>query len=59
MPAILLDGDHYVALLKVEEDHARVYDPRLKSQTHHPLPPRDDPDYTATVLLFSDPETKP
>jgi hypothetical protein len=55
-PAILLQQDHYVALLEVGERSMRVYDPRYKSELRVPLPALDDPDFTATVIVFETPK---
>lgn len=59
LPAILLESDHYVALLRVEGDRADYYDSRYKSERTSKLPPLDNPDFTANLILFSKPELKP
>lgn len=55
LPAILLEGDHYVIVQKIEGDKATLWDPRFSSSRPWKLP-SDDPDFTATLLLLSKPE---
>lgn len=59
LPAILVVDDHYVALLKVDPDSATVYDSRDAGEHRMPLPALDDPDFTASLVLFSKPEIQP
>ncbi len=56
LPAVLLQGDHYVVLERVEGDKATVWDPRFKASSALHLPSLDDPDFTATLILLSKPE---
>ena len=56
LPLILLQGDHYVVLERVEGDVATVWDPRLGASTPWKLPPEGDPDFSATALLLQKPE---
>lgn len=56
LPAILLQGDHYVVLESLEGDRATVWDPRFGSSKPWPLPNADDPDFAATALLLAKPE---
>jgi ABC-type bacteriocin/lantibiotic exporter with double-glycine peptidase domain len=58
MPAILLEGDHFVALLKIEGGQALVYDSRYRAEREIGLPGLDDPDFFAAAILFSEPELK-
>jgi tetratricopeptide (TPR) repeat protein len=59
LPAILLQDDHYVALKEIREGKARIYDPRYRAEQALALPPLDDPDFFANLILFSDPELQP
>jgi len=53
LPAILLEEGHYLAVLKVTETEAIVYDTRLRAEQTLKLPALDDPDFNVSVLLFS------
>lgn len=55
MPAILLDGDHYLALLEVDTTHALVYDPVFRSKRRLKLPAKDVQAQLWTLLTFSKP----
>lgn len=57
-PAILLMGDHYVALLNMNSDHAIVYDPVKGGEVKFPLPKPDQIDFSIPVLTFSPLELK-
>ena len=56
LPAIVLEGDHYVVLERIEGDEATVWDPRFSSARPWKLPPGGDPDFSATVILLHKPE---
>ena len=56
LPAIVLEGDHYVVLERVEGDEATVWDPRFAAARPWRLPPNGDPDFSATVILLQKPE---
>ena len=56
LPAIVLEGDHYVVLERVEGDEATVWDPRFAAARPWKLPPGGDPDFSATVILLQKPE---
>lgn len=56
MPAILLSSGHYLGLLRVDGNQAVCYDSRFGAETRVTLPPEDDPDYVADVIVFSVPE---
>lgn len=56
LPAIVLQGDHYVVLERIEGERATVWDPRYNASTPWKLPPLGDPDFSATVILLSKPE---
>lgn len=53
VPAILLIQDHYVALLAITKDGARVYDPRIDSEQTLKLPKFDDPDFFVNAIVFA------
>ena len=55
LPAVLLQGDHYVVLERIAGDDATVWDPRFASATRWKLPPADDPDFSVTALLLAKP----
>lgn len=51
-PAIVLWGDHYLTLLKVEDRSVRAYDTRTRSEQDFSIPEADDPDfYLNTIIL--------
>jgi len=52
-PAIMLSGDHYLALLEIHERKALVYDSRFGSTQTLPLPALDTSEFSATVLSFT------
>ena len=56
LPAIVLEGDHYVVLERIEGDGATVWDPRFAAARPWKLPPGGDPDFTANVILLQKPE---
>lgn len=56
LPAVLFEGDHYVVLESVEGESATVWDPRFGATRPWRLPPGDDPDFSATVILLAKPE---
>lgn len=56
LPAIVLQRDHYVVLEGIEGDEATVWDPRLGRAEPWRLPPLDDPDFAATLILLAKPE---
>lgn len=58
LPAILLEGDHYVALLQLTPQAMRVYDPRTRQIRDIKIPPLDNPDFFVNLLLFTNPELK-
>ncbi len=51
-PAILLRGDHYVALVSLTADYAVVYDPVRGGEDKFPLPKADQTDFSIPVLTF-------
>lgn len=51
-PAILLQGDHYVALVSFTADYAIVYDPVRGGETKLPLPKPGQTDFSIPVLTF-------
>lgn len=55
-PAIWLQVDHYVAVLKVEDGKMLTYDPRFKLEEWKPLPKADDVSFRATVLALEVPQ---
>jgi tetratricopeptide (TPR) repeat protein len=57
-PAIWLQQDHYVVLLRIDGDEALVYDSRLSDRRTVKLPPEDDATFTATVLTVRRPAAK-
>jgi hypothetical protein len=57
-PAIWLQGDHYVVILEINGNKARIFDPRLKSESEIQIPEAKDPDFRATVLAFEVPTTE-
>lgn len=50
VPFIWLTPDHYVLVLKVGADHARVYDPLTSSEQDFRVPKPDDRQFLATIL---------
>jgi len=56
-PAIWLQVDHYVAVLKIEDGKMLTYDPRFKLEEWKPLPKTDDVSFRATVLALEVPQT--
>lgn len=54
-PAILLQTDHYLAVLRVEDNHAVVYDSRYGGESNLPLPNLDDTTFVATLIVFAPP----
>ena len=58
LPALLLAQDHYVVITKITSTVADVFDPTLDRMDQVRLPAIDTPEFTATVLLTSAPETK-
>lgn len=59
LPMILLEGDHYVALTKLEGDSATLYDTRFRSERTLRLPPIADPDFFVNAILFQPLEVQP
>jgi hypothetical protein len=55
VPFLLLEGDHYVLVTKVEPFRATVYDPRYNAEQRRNLPKLDAPDFSATVLTTTVP----
>lgn len=55
MPAILLDGEHYLALLHVGDSFIDVYDPVYGSRRRIDLRSQDEPTRLWTLLTFSPP----
>ncbi len=55
LPAIYLRFEHYFVLERVNADSADVYDPVRREHANVELPPLDDPNLTADVILFSPP----
>ena len=55
MPAILLDGDHYLALLELDDARAVVYDPIYSATRTIHLPAKDPSGQLWTLLTFSMP----
>lgn len=55
VPFLLLEGDHYVLVTKVEPFRATVYDPRFNAEQRRDLPKLDSPDFAATVLTTTVP----
>gem|GEM_PF-1808667 len=53
LPAILLDGDHYFAILERHDDHIVLYDTLLNAKRNVKLPEVSDPTFRATVIAFS------
>ncbi len=56
LPAILLEGDHYFALLERHGTKLIVYDTLLKGKRQIELPALDDAEFRATVIAFSMPD---
>ncbi|MBZ0212202.1 MAG: tetratricopeptide repeat protein [Nitrospirae bacterium] len=56
LPAIWLMGDHYVVLTKVEGDVAQAFDPMIDAERRFKLPPQDDLDFTAAILIIDLPQ---
>ncbi len=52
LPAILLDGDHYFAILERKGDKIVLFDTLLNAKREVPLPKEDDPTFRATVIAF-------
>ena len=59
LPAILLEGDHYVALTDRTETTLTVFDTRLHDEQIRTLPPADDPDFFVNAILFAPLEETP
>lgn len=57
-PAILLTGDHYYAVLKVENGKITTYDPTYKLESEQDLPDIDNAQFRATVLAFEVPKAE-
>ena len=55
LPAILLDGDHYMVLLEVDSTHLLVFDPVYNSKRRLKLPTKDVQAQLWTLLTFSKP----
>ncbi len=51
-PAVWLRGDHFVLILGVDGDRARVYDPNAGGESTVGLPPYSDGRFTADVLVL-------
>lgn len=56
-PFLLLEGDHYVLVTKVEPFRATVYDPRYNAEGRRDLPKLDSPEFSATVLTTTVPDS--
>lgn len=56
LPAVWLMGDHYVVLTKVEGDVAQAFDPMIDAERRFKLPPQDDLDFTAAMLIIDLPQ---
>ncbi|MGV3615283.1 MAG: cysteine peptidase family C39 domain-containing protein [Fimbriimonas sp.] len=56
-PFLVLEGDHYVLVTKLEPFRATVYDPRFGSERKWDLPPLDDDQFSATVLTTTLPSS--
>jgi hypothetical protein len=56
LPAVVLEGDHYVLLERIEDGSAVLWDPRFRGPRTLRLPPRDDPDFFLNMILLSRPE---
>jgi hypothetical protein len=56
-PAIWLQMDHYVAVLKIEGGKMLTYDPRFKLEEWKGLPKADDTKFRAVVLALEVPQT--
>jgi hypothetical protein len=54
-PAILLREDHYVALIRFDEDRALIYDPRFRRTSAVELPPASASSFYADVITFQVP----
>jgi hypothetical protein len=52
-PAIVLEGDHYLALLSVDPGAITLYNTEYRRKEHEDLPPLDDPAFGLNVLVFS------
>ncbi|MBW7928825.1 MAG: hypothetical protein H3C58_12245 [Fimbriimonadaceae bacterium] len=52
-PAIQLLDSHYVVVLAVHPREVRVYDPLLDTEATHELPPIDDSEFEANIILVS------
>lgn len=55
-PFILLVQSHYYAVLRIEKDHALMFDTFFNDEFNRPLPELDDPDFKADVIVFATPK---
>ena len=56
MPAILLEGDHYFALLERHGQKLVLYDTLMHDKREIKLPPLDDAEFRLSVIAFSMPD---
>ena len=54
---ILLQADHYIAVLEIKNGRAHFYDPRFNLDEWKTLPKEDDPKFRAQVLAFEVPSS--
>ncbi|RYG45779.1 hypothetical protein EON79_11765 [bacterium] len=58
LPAILLHGDHYVVLEKIDEKTLAFFDPSVGSIVRRATPSPDDSSFSIDVVLFRQPELR-
>jgi len=54
-PAIVLWGDHYLTLLKVNDRSIHAYDTRTRSEQDFPIPDYDNPDFYLNTIILGGP----
>ena len=54
-PSIWLEEDHYLILLSVSGDNARIYDPAFSSERTIKLPAAEDTEFQASVITLEKP----